>query len=252
MPEWRELAPFAALGLVGSLHCAGMCGPFALAIGLRAGAARARAFAHALLYTLAKASGYALLGLVVARVAHAAAHAGAALGSAPGYAARLGHLRAGLAWVAAALCLVLALSALGVPLVPGTWRARLAHPASVPRPLALVFNAARALPGSARAFGLGFANAFLPCGLSAAALALALGTPTVHATLGLFLFGLGTLPVLVAAALGGRAIPPLARARLRPVAALLLIVFAVVTAARGGLALGTRALPDCCAAPATH
>ena len=99
---------------------------------------------------------------------------------------------------------------------------------------------------------MGFANAFLPCGLSAAALALALGAPTVNATLGLFLFGLGTLPVLVAAALGGRAIPAGTRARLRPVAALLLVVFAVLTAARGGLDLGGRALPECCATPAEH
>jgi sulfite exporter TauE/SafE len=148
--------------------------------------------------------------------------------------------------------LALALSALGVPLAPSTWRAALAHPRHVPRPLALVFSAARALPGSARAFGLGFANAFLPCGLSAAALALALGVPALNATAGLFLFGLGTLPVLFAAALGGRAIPVGTRARLRPVAALLLVAFAVVTAARGGLDLGGRALPECCAAPATH
>lgn len=246
MPSLHELAPFAALGLVGSLHCAGMCGPFALAIGLRAGG-RGHAFAHALVYTLAKALGYALLGLVIARVAHATAHAGASLGDAAGYAERLASLRAGLAWFAAVACLALALSALGVPLVPSALRTALAHPMHVPRPLALLFSAARALPGSARAFGLGFANAFLPCGLSAAALALAIGVPTVNATLGLFLFGLGTLPVLVAAALGGRAIPLGTRARLRPVAALLLLVFAVVTAARGGLEVGAAALPECCA-----
>ena len=42
MPVWAELAPFALLGLVGSIHCAGMCGGFAVAAALAPGA-RARA-----------------------------------------------------------------------------------------------------------------------------------------------------------------------------------------------------------------
>lgn len=252
MPEWQELAPFAALGLLGSLHCAGMCGPFALALGLRSGGARWRAFAHALLYALAKALGYALLGLLAARAAHAATHAGAALGDEAGAAQRLEQIRAGLAWVAAGACLVLALSALGLPLVPAAWRARLARHAEVPVILRTLFDSARALPGAARAMGLGFANAFLPCGLSWSALALALAVPSATATVGLFLFGLGTLPVLVGVAVGGGLVPVAWRARLRPLAALLLVAFAVLTAARGGIAIGERALPDCCAAPATH
>lgn len=244
MPDWSALAPFAALGLVGSLHCAGMCGPFALAIGLRAGSSRARAIAHALLYALAKALGYALLGFLVARASHAAVHAGAALGDAAQVSQRLASLRAGLAWVAAASCLALALSALGVPLVPSTWRTRLG---AVPRPLQALFDSARALPGAARAFGMGAANAFLPCGLSWSALALALAAPSATATLGLFVFGLGTLPVLAATALVGHVLPVAVRGRLRPVAALLLVAFAALTAARGGLALGASGLPSCCA-----
>jgi sulfite exporter TauE/SafE len=247
MPEWSALAPFVALGLLGSLHCAGMCGPFALALGMRAGASRGRAALHALLYVTAKAMGYALLGLLAARGAHAAAHAGAALGGAEHSAQRLTDLRAALAWAAAALCLALALSALGVPLLPAAWRGRLTRHGPAPAPLRALFGAARALPGPARAFGLGAANACLPCGLSLSALALALAAPTATATLGLLLFGLGTAPVLVAAALGGHVLPATARARLRPVAALLLVVFAALTAARGGLPMAGEALPGCCA-----
>lgn len=247
MPEWSALAPFAALGLLGSLHCAGMCGPFALALGLRAGRARGHALAHALLYAVAKALGYALLGLLAARAAHAAVHATSALGDGAGQAQRLETLRSGLAWAAAAACLVLALSALGLPLVPPGWRARLARHGAVPRALATLFEAARALPGAAQAFALGFVNAFLPCGLSWSALALALAVPSATATVGLFLFGLGTLPVLVGVALGGRLLPVAWRARLRPLAALLLIAFALLTAARGGVPGFERALPACCA-----
>jgi sulfite exporter TauE/SafE len=249
VPEWSALAPFAALGLLGSLHCAGMCGPFALALGLRAGRARGRALAHALLYAVAKALGYALLGLLAARAAHAAVHATSALGAGAGQELRLESLRAALAWAAAAACLVLALSALGLPLVPPSWRARLARHGAVPRALATLFAAAHALPGTAQAFALGFANAFLPCGLSWAALALALAVPSATATVGLFLFGLGTLPVLVGVALGGRLLTPGLRARLRVPAALLLIVFAVLTAARGGPAGAREVLPSCCAGP---
>jgi hypothetical protein len=41
-------------------------------------------------------------------------------------------------------------------------------------------------------------------------------------------------------------VPVAWRARLRPLAALLLIAFALLTAARGGLDLGESARPECC------
>jgi len=252
MPGLAELSPFLLLGLLGSAHCAGMCGGFAVSVALGAGASRARALWRTLAYLLGKALTYAVLGLVAARAMHLLTHAGAGLaGSTPGAdAAALETARRFLAWIAGFVCLLLALSALGLPLFPRAWRARLAGPGERPRLLGLVFDSARALPGSARSFGIGLGNGLLPCGLSWAALALAAGSRPATAALGLFAFGLATAPVLLATALSGHLLPLALRARLRPVGALLLIVFAVLTVARGGLprplAAAEEALPACC------
>ena len=70
MPEPAALLPFVLLGLLGSVHCAGMCGGFAL--GVAAGGPRGRALGRLGLYALGKALTYAALGLLAARAAHAA------------------------------------------------------------------------------------------------------------------------------------------------------------------------------------
>jgi sulfite exporter TauE/SafE len=252
VPGPAELAPFVLLGLLGSAHCAGMCGGFAVTVALGAGASRARATGHSLTYLAGKALTYAVLGLLAARAAHLLTHAGAGLaGSSPEEdAAALEGLRRGLAWVAGLACLLLALSALGLPLFPRVWRARLAGVGGSSRLLKLAFDSARALPASARGFGIGLATGLLPCGLSWAALALATGSQPATAAAGMFLFGVATAPVLLATALAGHLLPLRLRTRLRPVGALLLIVFAVLTVARGGLprplAAAEEALPACC------
>jgi len=252
VPTAAELVPFVLLGLLGSAHCAGMCGGFAVTVALSAGVSRVRALGWSLTYLFGKALTYAVLGLVAARAAHMLTHAGAGLaGSTPDQdAAALETLRRTLAWVAGLACFVLALSALGVPLFPRSWRARLVGSGSPPRLLRLAFDSARALPGSARSFGIGLASGLLPCGLSWAALALATGSKPATAAAGLFLFGVSTAPVLLATAFTGHLLPQPLRARLRPVGAVLLIAFAVLTVARGGLprplAAAEEVLPACC------
>jgi sulfite exporter TauE/SafE len=52
------------MGLVGSLHCVGMCGPIALALPYQNGS-RWRAASNVLLYNLGRISVYALLGAVI-------------------------------------------------------------------------------------------------------------------------------------------------------------------------------------------
>jgi sulfite exporter TauE/SafE len=244
VPLWPELAPFVLLGLVGSLHCTGMCGGFALAVTASAGAARRRALLRSLAHVLGKALTYAVLGLLAARAAGFLTHEGATLagGSADDHAATVELARRVLAWIAGALFIVFGLAAFGLPLFPRGWLA-----ARVPAWLRLVFDSARALPGLSGAFGLGLANGLLPCGLSWAALALAAGGPPARGALGLFVFGLATAPALVTIGLLGSAVPVATRARaLRFVAAPLLLVFGVLTIARGG-ALTAEVLPACCA-----
>lgn len=49
-------------GLIGSLHCAGMCGPLAIAFNLRGGG---NGFLHAVIYNSSRIFAYASLGLVI-------------------------------------------------------------------------------------------------------------------------------------------------------------------------------------------
>lgn len=245
MPTWGELLPFVLLGLLGSLHCAGMCGGFAVTVALTpAGDARRRALARSLLYVLGKSLSYAVLGLVAVRASWLLTHGGAVLagGSPAEHAATFEVVRRAMAWVAGAAFVVFALSALGLPVLPRVLRSG----APRPRMLGFLFDSVRSLPGHARGFGLGVANGLLPCGLSWAALALAVGGGELRGALGLFLFGLSTAPVLLLVGLGGASIPPRLRTRLAPLAAPLILVFAVLTVLRAGAPGGDGTSPVCC------
>ncbi len=65
----RYLLAGAALGLAGSVHCAGMCGPLLLAV--HRGVPRAQMMARMALYHAARVVTYALLGIPAGYAAHA-------------------------------------------------------------------------------------------------------------------------------------------------------------------------------------
>ena len=164
------VAAAAMAGLVGSPHCVGMCGGFALACG---GSAR-----HTALWHLGRLLTYSTLG----------AMAGA-----------LGSVVPGPGWVGAAIsgALIVWFSAALAGLVP---EPRVAVPGLGRLSAAFL---TRPGPGSRLAFGL--ANGLLPCGLVYAALSIpvAAGDPLVGA-LAMLAFGAGTVPVLSALVLGAR------------------------------------------------
>ena len=192
------LGAFVA-GLAGSPHCALMCGPFASAC---AGSGPGLSSYHA-----GRLTGYALLGAVAGAV-------GAAL---PGPAWIPSLLAAGfLIWFAAGLA----------GLVP---EPRLVLPGLV--------RSGRLLQegrGVASRYAFGVVNGFLPCGLVYAALTLpaALGAPLPGA-FAMVAFGLGTVPLLSAVALGLRRSTPAGLAARRLLAFVILAV--------GLWSIGTRA-----------
>lgn len=159
-------------GLVGSLHCIGMCGGFAVACGGRA--------RDTLLWHAGRTATYALLGAL----------AGA-----------FGSLISGPGWVVGILSTLLILwFAAGLAgLVPEP------H-VSLPGVKHLTTNLARRTNMVAR-FGFGMATGFLPCGLVYASLGIpvAASDPLVGA-LAMTAFGVGTMPALTAVALGLRRI----------------------------------------------
>lgn len=185
------------LGVASGLHCAAMCGAFALhAAGSGGAAARSGRVAA---WTAGRTTTYVALGLLVARIGRAALDALAA-----GRSALL--LVAGAAL--AAWGLRLALAALGRPLprvsFPGAGRLTAAWSAAV-----------GPLRDNARGpYAFGLVNGLLPCGMTATALlaaasrADALGSAALMAG-----FGAATLPVLWLASCAG---PWASRAWTRP------------------------------------
>ncbi|MCC7014557.1 MAG: sulfite exporter TauE/SafE family protein [Planctomycetes bacterium] len=216
-----DLAPFAVLGLVGSLHCAGMCGPLAASLGL--GRARS-SYMLVLAYVVGKAAMYSVLALIVARTA-------AELGAREAH--WLALARAALAWLAGLVMVLVALSSLG-------WLGFVGRPtfAVLERALRSAMHATRELPGPLRGFALGAANGLLPCGLSWSAIALGAASGVALAALGPFVFGLATGLVLGGLALGASAVPESWRRRGRLGAAALLLGYGAWTVWRGVAALG--------------
>ena len=223
MIAWSQLVPFLALGFLGSLHCAGMCGGFALAV---AGDARSSARGWALrqaLYIAGKATAYAVLAALVAfggtwlRARGVEGGAFLAVQTAVG--------------VAAGILLVgMGLTHLG--LQPAWLRTRWSRPYPLLASMRRAFGALRSLPGAAGVFGTGVANGLIPCGLSWGAVLLASQYEPAWAALGAFLFGLSTAPALVGVVAASRVAGHALQSRARVVLGIALVTFGVATAVR--------------------
>lgn len=206
------LLPFVG-GLAGSLHCVGMCGPFALALG-----SGERRVWRSLLYNLGRVG--TLLGL------GALSGAFGAVVLASGPAVLAGRV---LALVAGTFMLVIALEALGLASILGPRAAALAQ-ATVGRALAVVLRSGS--PAAALAFGA--MNAFLPCHLIYAFVAQAAATASAaEGTAVMAAFGLGTVPAMLGLGLSGRLLSARLRRLLGPAAGLLVLLFALLTIGRG-------------------
>lgn len=207
MSEWTLLEPAALgaalvgpllAGLVGSPHCVGMCGGFAVAA---FGGGPSRGLA----WTAGRLSTYAVLGVIAGAVGHALPGPGWV-----GTAVAAGFL----VWFAAKLAGV---DAARAPAIPGLARAAKALVGRTDLPSRLLFGGLTGL---------------LPCGLVYAALSfpVASGSPLVGA-LTMVAFGLGTVPALTVAAAGLR------RLTARSLTARRVLAAAVLVLGLGSLAL---------------
>jgi len=165
-----DLALAFAAGLLGGVHCGGMCGGFVLV----AAAGGPRGW----LFHVGRLAGYAALGAVAGLVGHGLDLGGAALG--------LHRLRF---LVAALLLLLFGLAFIGA--VPRRWLEPGAGAA------VRLIAALRRRGGPWAWLLLGLPMGLLPCGLlyPMYALAAGSGSPT-HGALLMLAFGLGTVPLL--------------------------------------------------------
>ncbi|HED64640.1 MAG TPA: sulfite exporter TauE/SafE family protein [Planctomycetes bacterium] len=229
--DLETLAGFALLGLAGSVHCAGMCGGFALAVASRGpSSGQGRRLARTLLFASGKASTYVILGLLL--------RAGLDVAMGPEHRP----------WSFSAARRVAAVLAGTVLILQGLfWTGLLRFPAAgtasgFPRllaairiPLARAGSAARSLGGSAGAFATGLVTGFLPCGLSLAAFTLGTQTDPATAAVGLFLFGLATTPSLAAVALGAGLLAPDRRVGVQRALGVAVVLFGLLTMMRGNM-----------------
>ena len=219
------------LGLVGSLHCAGMCGPLALA--LPDDAPRARFVLGRLLYNLGRTLTYAAMG---------------ALFGAAGQTLALAGFQRGISLAAGAAILAWLL----LRGRAGTWMGarRLAGRIVAPVQRALGRLLGRRGPGALLGFGL--LNGLLPCGLVYLALAGAAATGSVAGGAAFMaVFGAGTVPMMLAIALAGKLVHVALRNRLQRLVPFALATLAALFILRG-LALGIPYLSPNLAASATE
>ncbi len=226
MQLWTALL----LGLAGSLHCAGMCGPLAIALpGL--GAAGWRFALGRLAYNLGRIATYSVLGIVFGLLGRTLLLAGVQR------------------WVSIGLGLVLLAGLLSSRQL-GVWRPV----------LALVGFLRDGMGGLLRRHsllsmaGLGLLNGLLPCGMVYVAGAGAVMAGGLLSSVEyMVVFGLGTLPLMLALSLSGRLVPLGFRLQLRKAIPASVFLLATLLLLRG-LGLGIPYVspdlstphPSCC------
>jgi sulfite exporter TauE/SafE len=183
-----DLFSLFMLGILGTGHCIGMCGPLVFAFPGQTGL-----WSSHINYHLGRIAAYALAGTVVGAIGAGLVQMADSAATAPW--ASITRIQVMFALVAAALLLVLGLIRLGWMPEPGFLTPSL--PDKIPGRRKLLQSALDRRSASAM-LGLGFFLGFLPCGLTYAALAraLAAGGP-VQGALYLLAFGIGTLPGLL-------------------------------------------------------
>lgn len=197
------------IGLLGSFHCIGMCGPLALALPVQH-LNRLHKTAAILNYNLGRACSYALLGLIFGTI---------------------GPLFQFQQWLSIiAGCLILLwvftkhFNRFSIPFIKKITTTI----------QSMLFHKLQAAP-TARAFlGIGILNGFLPCGLVyvAAATAMATGSP-LHSALMMFAFGLGTLPIMALTMASGQYISIKWRLRLNRSIPYMMSLVALLLIVRG-------------------
>lgn len=202
------------LGLVGSLHCAGMCGPLALAVPVL-GQSRGAIVASRLIYNLGRITTYVLIGIGFGVIGQTFALAG---------------LQRWLSLIAGALILagLFATSrfAVGAPVTQSVGR------------LKKLFGSLLKKRSVGSLYALGLLNGLLPCGLVYVAAAAALAAGSISMS-GIYMaaFGLGTVPMMFGFGLIGMKLQQLLRFRLQRLIPFSLILVAALLLLRG-MALG--------------
>jgi len=206
------------LGLLGSFHCIGMCGPIAFALPVDR-TNKSRMVFQTLLYHLGRLSSYAIIGLV------------------------FGILGKGLylAGFQQRLSILMGVIMIVIVLIP----VQLFNKYNFSKPLYKFIGYVKSKLGfylkrrtNSTFLSIGFFNGFLPCGLVYMALIGAIATSdAVNGILYMFIFGLGTVPMMSAAVLAGNFLKVSVRNKIQKVIPVFVVIIGLLFILRG-LGLG--------------
>ena len=209
-----ELPLIFVAGFLGSSHCIGMCGPFAMLLG----SSRQAGIARQLIYSTGRLFTYSVLGAIAGSCGIWLAK------SAP----EIVNVPAGLSVVAGCFLIYQGLSTAGViPLFPsGTTSST-----CLAGGLLASFLRSRNQVG---VFLAGVFTGFLPCGLVYGFVGMAAGSrDIINGALIMAAFGIGTVPIMVATGIGGGLVSSSTRGRILRVAAWCVVLAGVVSILRG-------------------
>lgn len=203
-------------GLIGSLHCAGMCGPIALNLPLR-GRTFAERLLSGILYNLGRTFMYGIMGAIFGYIGQGLM--------------MLGFQR----WVSIAMGILLIISVLTPFVFKKIHFKQFDLFTGFIRTAIQKLFTLRSYKGL---FMIGMLNSLLPCGLVYMAIIGAIASGNVYyGSLYLIFFGLGTLPLMLAISLIGNAITISLRNRINKFIPYLVVLIGLLFILRG-LCLG--------------
>jgi len=229
-----ELPLVLLSGLLGSGHCVGMCGAFAMAIGWNTQRPVENGLRQ-ICYGAGRAVTYSFLGAVA------------------GFAGQRMQFR--LTWLESTqgvLSVIAGVLLLGAGMISAGWlptirwrRSSTSRSAGTRCSAAAQFRAMLSAPSRWSVFVAGLATGFLPCGLVYALLMMAASsTSVVRGAMIMAVFALGTMPLMIATGMGSSLLSLPARTRLMKLAAASVVLMGGLTVARGaGFLLGNTG-PD--------
>lgn len=206
------------MGLMGGFHCAGMCGPIALALP-SSDKSKWHYIGSRIYYNLGRVTTYSGMGLVFGFF---------------GLSLSLAGLQQGVSILSGLLILLL-------QFFPGNLSGKVARTIKLPYLVNKIkhsFSTFFQKKGNRALYSIGLLNGLLPCGFVYLALAGSLSAGTVGgAALYMALFGLGTLPVMLVISISGRIISLNFRQKLHKLAPYAAVLIAILFILRG-LSLG--------------
>ncbi len=201
------------LGLGTSLHCIGMCGPIAVSLGISG--YKSQFHIQNIVYQLGRATTYAFLGAIIGGFSEVL---------------QLLVYQNYISIIAGALIIILA----SFPVISNRWMAQNNILNQLLLPIKMRLSSLMQRKDLGSRYLTGIFNGFLPCGAVYIALAGAIGAGSVlKSALFMFLFGLGTIPLMYAVVLVGNSLQGKVRNKLYQWMPVISIIIGILFILRG-------------------